>query len=178
MEEGKMAAEEAIENGTEKINVDALTEDVKEQSSENKEELIRKMLADDLKRCRENDIEWNTSLLLSTVLFMLEENIPVSVPAKYVLDEDGKLTVKPVALKERDGLFMAIQTVPDDSFEVSITLKIRKLFETVNDDAELTGIVINPFTDNARIPRRFVIAAMYIDDNATCETEKSTEEWE
>ena len=70
MEKEKMTAEE-IENGAEEINEETLTEEDEDQSSENTEEFVQRILAEDLKRYREHRNEWNTSHLLATVLDMM-----------------------------------------------------------------------------------------------------------
>ena len=122
---------------------------------------LLQVFAEDVKQFSAEGNSCRFSKVLSDLLTMLENDISVTTPASFDASADAALAIQPVALSDDyDNDYLVIQTEEDEHFPFTMKLKIRKLFATIKEDESLSGIIINPFTDEIVIPREFADAAV------------------
>lgn len=115
---------------------------------------------------KEFESEWNSELnealhrygdhsgpdTYADVLFLIMQGIRDDVPAVFparLFDEGKKFPAfQTTVARFGSNLFYVMQTVPDESFGMTVGLKLRKMLDKVVADDKVRGIVINPAGDD------------------------------
>lgn len=131
-----------------------------EAPEEDDEALFLQDLNDAVERYHEHPGDWSLSWILAMLLYGASTKIHVSMPADLDVDDDGEPNITPKVLTDKsDNSFLVIQTRPDEKMNVTATFPISGIIRVLNKDDELSGLVINPFSENIQIPSVFFSGA-------------------
>ena len=82
--------------------------------------------------------------VMCMILRGLRENETAQFPARMHKMKDEMPELELAVAKFGENIFYVMQTVPEDRFELTAGLSLKKMFEKTAEDSSVAGIVINP----------------------------------